>query len=128
MAGRRLPRPTLRMPHFSPGYRTDSTLGVSKAIAAEQFKEWWQSLPPEDIAIFSDGSEQYKDGLRGVGYGFVVYQNAHKLSEGLGTISSTSHVFDAEAIGAWKGLQTVLQDPALYGCRLWMCIDSTSVI
>ena len=68
-----IPRPKLRMPHFSPGCRTNPTLGATKAIAAEQFKEWWRSLPPEDVTIFSDGSEQYKDGQRGVGYGFAIY-------------------------------------------------------
>jgi hypothetical protein len=49
--------------------------------------------------------EQYKFGQRGVGYGFAIYQRARKVSDGLGTINSVSHVFDAEAVGAWKGLQ-----------------------
>ena len=123
-----VPRPELRMPHFSRGCRTNPTLGATKAAAAEQFKEWWRSLPPEDVTVFSDGSEQYKDGQRGVGFGYVVYQHTRKVSEGLGTICSVSHVFDAEAVGAWKGLQAVLQDPTLQGHRIWMCIDSTSVI
>ena len=96
------------MPHFSRGCRTSPILGATKAVAAEQFNEWWRLLPPEDIEVFSDGSEQYKEGQRGVGYGFVVYQHTRKVSEGLGTICSTSHVFDAEAVGAWKGLQAVL--------------------
>jgi ribonuclease HI len=39
-----------------------------------------------------------------------------------------SHVFDAEAIGAWKGLEHVIKDPATRTQRIWMCIDSTSVI
>lgn len=123
-----IPRPELRMPHFSLGCRTDPTLGATKAVAAEQFQEWWKSLPPGDVTIFSDGSEKYEHGQRGVGYGFVVYQNARKISDGLGTICSVSHVFDAEAIGAWKGLQAVLGDDSLRSQRIWMCIDSTSVI
>jgi ribonuclease HI len=123
-----IPRPELRMPHFSQGCRTDPTLGTTKAIAAEQFKEWWGSLPPEDVTVFSDGSEQSKDGQRGVGYGFSIYQHGRKISDGLGTICSVSHVFDAEAVGAWKGLQAVLRDPTLRSRRIWMCIDSTSVI
>ena len=116
------------MPHFSPSCRTNPTLGATKAIAAEQFKEWWRSLPPEDVTVFSDGLEQYKDGQRGVGYGFAIYQHARKISDGLGTICSVSHVFDAEAVGAWKGLQAVLRDPTFRSRRIWMCIDSTSVI
>jgi ribonuclease HI len=123
-----IPRPKLRMPHFSPGCRTDPTLGATKAIAAEQFKRWWKALPSEDVTIFSDGSEQNKAGQRGVGYGFAAYQGARKILDGLGTICSVSHVFDAEAVGAWKGLQAVLRDSRL-GCRrIWLCIDSTSVI
>jgi hypothetical protein len=50
-----IPRPTLRMPHFSPGCSTNPTLGTMKAIAAEQFKNWWKSLPEDDVTVFSDG-------------------------------------------------------------------------
>jgi hypothetical protein len=46
-----------------------------------------------------------------------------------GAINPLSHVFDAEAIGAWKGLQrTTRLPPDVRQRRLWMCIDSTSVI
>ena len=38
------------------------------------------------------------------------------------------HVFDVEAVGAWQGLRQALNDPTLRMRRLWMCIDSTSVI
>jgi hypothetical protein len=99
-----IPRPILREPHFSPGCRRDPTEGIPKKEAAECFKEWWRTLPPEDVTVFSDGSERHKDGLRGVGYGFAIYQHNKKLSQGYATISAESHVFDAEAIGAWKGL------------------------
>jgi hypothetical protein len=122
------PRPELRMPHFTRGCRANPTLGATKAAAAEQFKEWWRSLPPEDITVFSDRSEQYKDGQRGVGYGFAIYQHTCKISDGLGTICSISYVFDAEAVGAWKGLQAVLRNHTLRSRRIWMCIDSTLVI
>ena len=38
-------------------------------------------------------------------------------------------MFDAEAIGAWKGLQhTIRLPPDVRQCRLWLCIDSTLVI
>jgi ABC-type thiamine transport system substrate-binding protein len=86
---------------------------MTKAVAAEHFKSWWKSLLEDDVTIFSDGSEQYEFGQRGVGYGFAIYQRAQKVSDGLGTINSVSHVFDAEAVGAWKGLQAVLRNPTL---------------
>ena len=46
-----------------------------------------------------------------------------------GPINPVSHIFDAEAIGAWKGLQrTIRMPPNIRQRRLWLCIDSTSVI
>jgi hypothetical protein len=49
------------MPYFSPGYKTNLILRATKAITAEQFKKWWRYLPPKNITIFSDKSEQYKN-------------------------------------------------------------------
>lgn len=122
------PRPVLRPPHYTTGCRTDPTLHIGKEEAAAEFKHWQKQLSPSDVLIFSDGSEQWKDGNHTVGYGFAIYQNGKKFTDGLGTIHEQSHVFDAETIGAWKGLQTTLRTPALRGNRIWMCIDSTSVI
>jgi hypothetical protein len=99
-----VPRPTLRAPHFTLGCRTDPTGGLDKKTASDEFKKWWAALPPEDVTIFSDGSEQYIEGNRHVGYGYAIYQGGKQIATGHGSISPLSHVFDAEAIGAWKGL------------------------
>lgn len=124
-----IPRPVLRMPHFSPGCRTDPTGGVDKETASKQFKEWWAQLPPEDVTVFSDGSEQYIDGVKYVGYGYAVYQDGKQVGKGYGSINTTSHVFDAEAIGALTGINRVLTMPMhIRSQRVYMCIDSTSVI
>ena len=124
-----VPRPKLVPPHFSPGCRIDPTMGVDKKTAAESFKKWWANLPPEDVTIFSDGSEKYVEGEHRVGYGYAIYQNRKQIASGCGSINDLSHVFDAEAIGAWKGLQKAASMPAgVRTQRLWMCIDSTSVI
>ena len=124
-----VPRPALRPPHFTAGCRTDPTGGIDKETAAAEFKAWWASLPPEDVTIFSDGSKCYVDGERHVGYGYAAYQDGRQIATGYGAINSLSHVFDAEAIGAWKGLQhTIRLPPDVRQHRLWMCIDSTSVI
>ena len=81
------------------------------------------------MAIFSDGSEQYtKEGVKRVTYGFAVYQNGKQLQTGRGSLNSTSHVFDAEAVGAWRGLQHTIRQLEFNTRRIWMCIDSTSVI
>jgi hypothetical protein len=112
-----IPRTTLTAPHYSPSCQTDPTLGVDKKTAAKAFKEWWAQLPPLDVTIFSDGSEQYtKEGEKRVTYGFAVYQNGKQLQSGRGSLHPTSHVFDAEAIGAWRGLQHTIRQLALSTC------------
>ena len=121
-------RPVLRMPHFSPNCRRDPTGGIEKEKAAAAFKEWWKDLPPDVVTVFSDGSEQYDRGAKYVGYGYAVYLGKEQVHTGSGSINTTSHVFDAEAIGAWKGLQRTLRDPALRYRKIWQCVDSTSVI
>ncbi|RAL64544.1 hypothetical protein DID88_002018 [Monilinia fructigena] len=80
------------------------------------------------ITVFSDGTEQYKDGAKLVGYGYAVYRGQTLARTGSGAINSISHVFDAEAIGALKGLQCALDILQPTDERIWMCIDSTSVI
>jgi ribonuclease HI len=124
-----VPRPTLRAPHFTLGCRADPTGGLDKKTASDEFKKWWAALPPEDVTIFSDGSEQVIEGNRHVGYGYAIYQGGKQIATGHGPINPVSHVFDAEAIGAWKGLQrTIRMPPNIRQRRLWLCIDSTSVI
>lgn len=130
-AGQMLPkilRPELRTPHFSPGCRTNPTGGDTKEAAAKKFEAWWRNVSANDILIFSDGSEQYKQGRKGVGYGYAIYRDRRKIADGKATISTDSHVFDAEAIGAWEGLKRAIHMPESRGQKIWMCIDSTSVI
>ena len=57
-----------------------------------------------------------------------MYQNRKQLHRGRGSLNPTSHVFDAEAVGAWRGLQHTIRQPALRTRRIWLCIDSTLVI
>jgi len=123
-----VPRPVLMKPHFSPNCRMDPTGGVEKRLAAKAFKEWWAHLPRDEVTVFSDGSEQSLDGIKHVTYGYVVYQGAREVGQGRGSLNTRSHVFDAEAVGAWRGLEHVMRNPALRMQRIWMCIDSTSVI
>ena len=124
-----IPRTVLTSPHYSPGCQTDPTMGTDKKTAAKAFKEWWAQLLPLDVTIFSDGSEQYtKEGEKRVTYGFAAYQDGKQLHTGRGSLHPTSHVFDAEAVGAWRGLQHTIRQPALRTRRIWLCIDSTSVI
>ncbi|RAL67309.1 hypothetical protein DID88_008072 [Monilinia fructigena] len=102
--------------------------GSTKEAAAEQFNTWWSQLSDNTITVFSDGSEQYKDGAKLVGYGYAIYRGQSLVRTGSGAINSISHVFDAEAIGALKGLQCALEILRPLDEHIWMCIDSTSVI
>jgi ribonuclease HI len=121
-----VPRPQLTLPHYTPGCRTDPTQGVDKETAARAFQAWAAALPSTHTLVFSDGSERQQDNNRRVGYGYAVYRNGQQLLSGFGAINPLSHVFDAEAVGAWKGLERTLAErpPG----RIWLCIDSTSVI
>ncbi|RAL64551.1 hypothetical protein DID88_002025 [Monilinia fructigena] len=111
-----------------PGVRTDPTQGIDKETAAASFNDWWNALPPNTVTIFSDGSESYDDAGKHVGYGYAIYQGQALVATGKGAINTLSHVFDAEAIGALKGLQKALTLPSNADTQRWLCIDSTSVI
>ena len=121
-----VPRPILAPPHYSPGCRTDPTEGQGKAKAAAAFKKWWEQLPPYEVTIFTDGSEQYVEGAKRITYGYAVYQGGSQTATGRGSLHPCSHVFDGEAVGAWRGLAHALRDQPHR--RVWLCIDSTSVI
>jgi hypothetical protein len=54
-----VPRLRLMPPHFTTGSRTDPTSGLDKKSSSTKFKHWWAALPPTDVTIFSDGSEQH---------------------------------------------------------------------
>jgi ribonuclease HI len=122
------PRHTLMAPHYSPGCRTDPTNGIAKAEAANSFTKWWDTLTYQDVTIFSDESEQHTDDERFVTYGYAIYQAQTQIAIGRGSLNSQSHVFDAKVVGAWRGLQHAIRLAPHGHRRLWMCIDSTSVI
>ncbi|KAG0154593.1 hypothetical protein PDIDSM_161 [Penicillium digitatum] len=70
-------------PHYSPGCRIDPTGGIDKATASKAFQVWQESLPPTDICVFSDGSEQWQEGIKYVGYGFVLMANGTQIDTAL---------------------------------------------
>ncbi|KAI1508193.1 Exo-endo-phos-2 multi-domain protein [Pyrenophora tritici-repentis] len=122
------PRNVLASPHFSYGSRQDPTQGQGKDIAAQNFTIWWESLGQETITVFSDGSEQQINGTRVVTYGYAIYQGQAAVATGQGSLNALSHVFDAEAIGACRGLKHALQLSLPSQREIVLCIDSTSVI
>jgi hypothetical protein len=92
-------RLALASSHFFLDCRTDLTKRVKKKEAAKAFKKWWHKLLSTDVTIFSDELKQHWHGDRFVGYGYAIYQGQELVTTSKGSISSTSHVFDTEAIG-----------------------------
>lgn len=82
-----------------------------------------ESSLTDDVTVFTDGSQDKEQ----VGYGYVVYKGGELLTSGRGKLHPTSIVFDAEVVGAWKGLQHVLDKlPELPQRRIWICLDNTA--
>jgi len=75
--------------------------------------------------VFSDGSQ----GKEGLGYGYVVMQPGQErpLASGKGKLDDCSVVFDAEALGAWRGTERALQ-VASPGTNVTLCADNTAAI
>ena len=128
IAARLLPeirRPVLVSPTYPPGSRQDPTERLPKEQAAKAFENWYNALPPMDVVVFTDGSQ---DGDK-IGYGFAVYQNKKLLSSGCGRLDPISINFDAEVVGAWKGLQRVITAPPSFSRqRIWVCLDNSGAI
>ncbi|RYO76081.1 hypothetical protein DL764_010307 [Monosporascus ibericus] len=118
-------RPILVPPRYPSGSREDPTQGLTKEEAAKAFETWHAALPPDDVVVFSDGSQDKTE----IGYGFAVYQNKRLLGTGRGRLDPCSTVFDAEVVGAWKGLKHVVTGPPkISRKRIWVCLDNTGAI
>lgn len=122
----RIRRLELRAPRNAPDSRTDPTGGVPKEEAARRFIEWLDMVSPDDIVVYTDGSEKHENNCVQIGYGWAAFRAGLEFAAGSASITPESHVFDAEAIGALKGLQAAAK--AQPGARIWICVDSTSVI
>ncbi|KAI7908901.1 hypothetical protein M9X92_011929 [Pyricularia oryzae] len=106
-----IPTP-LSPPRYTPGSRKDPTGGKSKREAAKDFQRWAKQLGPNDIQHL-------------VGYGFIVYRKGEITAQGSAALGGPCHVFDAETVGALRGLEAADANP---GDTIWVCVDSASVI
>lgn len=128
LAAREFPafdRPLLIPKRFTPGCRVDPTEGMDKKKAAEAFEAWWKDLDPWDWAVFTDGSRFQGD----LGYGYAIYRGGEAAPgyTDAGGLDPCAVVFDAEALGALRGLQkTTAVAPAT--ARIWVCVDNTAAI
>ena len=115
-------RPLLYAPRFPPGSRQDPTGGVKKEDAAAAFKTWFADRASWDITVFSDGSRTED----GIGYGYVIYEGQQRVAEGQGGLDACSVVYDAEALGALRGLE---RETNLYPDALvTLCVDNAATI
>ncbi|KAG0160790.1 hypothetical protein PDIDSM_8320 [Penicillium digitatum] len=100
--------------------------GIDKATASKAFQVWQESLPPTDICVFSDGSEQWQEGIKYVGYGFVLMVNGTQIDTGAGAINSRS-CFRRRSNRSLARARTGNRGSSPRS-KIWLCIDSTSVI
>jgi ribonuclease HI len=124
-------RPVLASRTYGPGSRVNPTEGISKEEAAKRFKEWYAALPPSDIVAFTDGSKGGDEkSPQATGYGYAIYQGGGgaPVTEGRGALHPCSVVFDAEAVGAWRGLEKALTLQTSRGGKIWICVDNTATI
>ncbi|KAI0994505.1 hypothetical protein K3495_g13677 [Podosphaera aphanis] len=99
--------------------------GTSKEVAKQNFLVFLQSIPSQDIVLYSDGSKQ-QNGVAGAG--FVVYQGGlqilrHSIPLGVG-----AKIFDAEARGALESAKAAIGSPKTkFATNLWACLDNLEV-
>lgn len=125
-------RPVLYHPRFVEGSRQDPTSGMDKQTATKAFLRWTAGLPLDDLVVFTDGSHE----RLGLGYGWVIYRGGKQISTGNGKIDDCSVVYDAEVIGALRGLQEAvrrlprhwLSEPVDERPTIWVCLDNTGAI
>jgi hypothetical protein len=72
---------------------------------SRKFRDWEFQLTGREIVIYLDGPKQSGE----TGYGYVIYRNRARRAAGLASLDELSEVFDAEATGAWRGLERALK-------------------
>ena len=94
--------PGIQRPYYLPKRDTPKQEPQKdKKTAAKEFTAWQSRLPDTHLVVFSDGS---KGPDEAVGWGFAIYRDMRKISQGKGRLG-LAEVFDGEAVGAWQGLR-----------------------
>lgn len=121
-------RTEIEVPSYPEGSRTHPTGEPrrSKKEAADEFRDWEVWLTDREVVIHSDGSKKNGE----TGYGYVIYRNGARRSAGRASLDELSEVFDAEATGAWRGLERALKTIGRReeGLTYWVCLDNTATI
>ncbi|KAG2000709.1 hypothetical protein GB937_010915, partial [Aspergillus fischeri] len=92
-------------------------MGRSKEQAADDFTEFYYSLPGTDIKVFSDGSKLSNGQTGG---GFAVFQARHQFLRSSFSLGPNKEVFDAEAEAALAGMKAAMSlETARFATNLW---------
>jgi ribonuclease HI len=119
-------RPVLTTPRYTKGSRLDPVQGT-KEDTAKAFQGWLETLTTRDLVVFTDGSKT-EDGL---GYGYTITRPDGRTGQvvtarGAASLDTCATVFDAEAVGALRGLQRACELRTQE--KIWLCLDNTAVI
>ena len=119
------PRPLLVRDRYTQGCRQDPTGSKTKQEATSAFNSWYAQVPEQDLIVFSDGSQDRAQ----LGYGYVILnpKSQAPIAQGNGSLHTCGVVFDAEAIGAWRGLEHAIRI-AEHNTNITICVDNTATI
>ncbi|KAF7174224.1 hypothetical protein CNMCM6106_008361 [Aspergillus hiratsukae] len=105
--------------------RVGAPEGLTKEQAADNFRTLLQSIPENDIVIYSDGSKQ-DNGQTGAG--FVGFIAGCQVLRGSFPLGPNKEVFDAEAIAALLGLKAAIKHLGSHAAsNIWICLDNLEV-
>ncbi|EED14696.1 conserved hypothetical protein [Talaromyces stipitatus ATCC 10500] len=105
--------------------RVGAPSGRTREEAADNFQILLQSIPNNDIIIYSDGSK-LENGQTGGGY--VGFQAGSQFLRGSIPLGHNKEVFDAEAEAALAGLKAAMtHSTAQCSPNLWICLDNLEV-
>lgn len=105
--------------------RVGASESLTREQAANNFRTFLQSVPENDIIVYSDGLK-LENGQ--AGGGFVSFEANSQLSHSSFPLGPNKEVFDAEAEAALAGLQAAMAHPAAQSAsNLWICLDNLEV-
>ena len=89
-------------------------------------RAFYETIPPLDVVVFSEGSE-LADGSTGGGY--VGYQVGHQIFRGCFSLGPNKEVFDAEVEAALAGANKAASafHMTRFASDLWICLDNLEV-
>jgi ribonuclease HI len=98
---------------------------LTRQEAAVLFQTFLDSIPHNDIIIYSDGSK-LATGIAGGGY--IAFQHGNKITEASIAYGDRVEVFDAEARAAVAGIIDTMSCRAAYhATNIWICLDNQEV-